>query len=307
VDEGQTLHWLEVSLQVENELAEAVAEVLYRYVANGVVIENDMTYQDDDDLGTPVGTARVYGYLPVDEHLEPRKKLVDEALWHLGQIQPLPEAKYREIVDQNWMTAWKEHYKPIRIGERLLILPAWLENPYPDRVAVKIDPSMAFGTGMHPSTQLCMQLIEKYLKPGDDMIDLGCGSGILSIAGLHLGASKVVAVDTDPVAVSATIENAARNGLFEGLETGAGSLEEITAGNFSIEQAPLVVVNILASVVISLLDRGLAWLMPQGGKLILAGILENQAERVIYAAGEQGLSLIDRRMMGDWVALVFTN
>lgn len=307
MDEGQTLHWLEVSLLVNNELAEAVAEVLSRYVANGVVIENDMIYRDDDDLGTAVGSARVYGYLPVDAHLEPRKQLVEEALWHLGQIQALPEPTYREIADQNWMTAWKEHYKPILIGDRLLILPAWLENPYPDRMAVKIDPSMAFGTGTHPSTQLCMQFIEKYVKPGDDMIDIGCGTGILSIAGMHLGAKKAVAVDIDPVSVEATIENAARNGITEGLETAAGSLEEITAGNFSIEQAPVVVANILASVVISMLDRGLAWLMTQGGILILAGILENQAERVIYTAGELGLSLIDRRMMGDWVALVFTN
>ncbi len=307
MDEGQKLHWLEISLQVGNELAEAVAEVLSRYVANGVVIENDMTYRDDDDLGTAVGSARVYGYLPVDAHLEPRKLLIEESLWHLGQIMPLPEIQYKEIADQNWMTAWKDHYKPILIGERLLVLPAWLENPYADRKAVKIDPSMAFGTGMHPSTQLCLQFVEKYQQPGEDIIDIGCGTGILAIAALHLGASKAVAVDTDPIAVEATLENAQRNGINSGLETGVGTLEEVTAGNFSIEQAPLVVANILASVVISLLDRGLAWLLPDGGKLILAGILENQADRVIFAAGEQGLTMIDRRMMGDWVAMVFTN
>ena len=307
MDEGQKLHWLEISLQVGNELAEAVAEVLSRYVANGVVIENDMIYRDDDDLGTAVGTARVYGYLPVDAHPEPRKQLIEESLWHLGQIMPLPEIQYKEIADQNWMTAWKDHYKPVLIGERLLVLPAWLENPYADRKAVKIDPSMAFGTGMHPSTQLCLQFIEKYQQPGEDIIDIGCGTGILAIAALHLGASKAVAVDTDPIAVEATLENAQRNGIVTGLETGVGTLEEVAAGNFSIEQAPLVVANILASVVISLLDRGLAWLLPDGGKLILAGILENQADRVIFAAGEQGLTMIDRRMMGDWVAMVFTN
>ena len=306
MDEGQNSHWLEISLQVENELAEAVAEVLSRFVANGVVIENDMIYRDDDDPGTPVGTARVYGYLPNDNHLEQKKIRVEEALWHLGQIRPLPPASFREIVDQDWMSAWKEHYKPIPIGKRLLILPAWMENPYPDRLPVKIDPSMAFGTGMHPSTQMSLQFLEQYLKPGQPMIDVGCGSGILSIAGLQLGASKAVAVDIDPVAVRATLENATRNKTLENLETGEGTLEEICSGTFSITQAPLVVVNILASVVIDLLERGLAWLVPPEGILIMSGILADQADRVIFTALEHGLSFIDRQTMGDWVALVFT-
>jgi ribosomal protein L11 methyltransferase len=306
VDEGQSAHWLEVSIQVENELAEAVAEVLSRYVANGVVIENDMIYQDDDDLGTQVGTARVYGYIAIDSRTHEKRQLVEEGLWHLSQIQPMPEATFNEIADQNWMTAWKDHYKPIPIGKKLLILPAWLENPFPERLAVKIDPSMAFGTGTHPSTQLSLDYIDEYLKPGQDMIDVGCGSGILSIAAKHLGARTVVAVDTDPIAVCATQENAARNDVSEGFEIGEGTLEEICAGNFSINQAPLVVANILASVNISLLERGLAWLVAPGGKLVLAGILVDQADRVIHAATEQGLMLVDRRMITDWVALVFS-
>lgn len=305
MDEGQTAHWLEVSLAVDNELAEAVAEVLSRYVANGVVIENDMTYTDAEDIGTPVGTARVYGYLPIDPHLDQKRQMVEQALWHLGQIQPLPEANFREIADQDWMAAWKDHYKPIPIGEKLLILPAWLENPYPERLPVRIDPSMAFGTGMHPSTQLCLHLIETYLQPGQPMIDIGCGSGILSIAGLQLGASAVVAVDTDLVAVRATGENAARNGVLERLETGQGSVEEIEEGRFSVKQAPLVVANILAPVVINLLERGMAWLVAKDGILVLAGILDEQAERVIAAAEGQNLSLAEKRSIGDWVALAF--
>ena len=305
MDEGQTAHWLEVSLAVDNELAEAVAEVLSRYVANGVVIENDMTYTDAEDRGTPTGNARVYGYLPIDAHLEQKRELVDQALWHLGQIQSLPDAAYREIADQDWMAAWKDHYKPIPIGKRLLVLPAWMDNPTPDRLAVRIDPSMAFGTGMHPSTQLCMQLIEDYLQTGRPMIDIGCGSGILSIAALHLGASRVVAVDTDPVAVRATGENAERNNVSSGLEAGVGTVEEVEQGNFSVSQAPLVVANILAPILISLLERGLGWLVAPDGVLVMAGILEEQAERVIEVAAEQKLTLCDRRQMADWVALAF--
>lgn len=305
MDEGQTAHWLEVSLPVENELAEAVAEVLSRYVANGVVIENDMTYTDAEDIGTPLGTARVYGYIPIDPHLEEKRQLIEQALWHLGRIAPLPEPSFREIPDQDWMAAWKEHYKPVPIGERLLILPAWLENPYPERLPVRIDPSMAFGTGMHPSTQLSLELIEKYLQPAKPMIDIGCGSGILSIAGLHLGASRAIAVDTDLVAVRSTGENAARNGVLDRLEAGQGSVEEIQDGKFSQAQAPLVVANILAPVIIKLLGRGLNWLVGEGGVLILAGILDEQAERVIAAAAEQNMAFVEQRQMGDWVALAF--
>jgi ribosomal protein L11 methyltransferase len=305
VDEGQSAHWLEVSLAVSNELAEAVAEVLSRYVANGVVIENDMTYTDAEDIGTPVSTARVYGYLPIDLHLEQKRQLIEQALWHLGQIQPLPDAEFCEIADQDWMTAWKDHYKPIPIGDRLLILPAWMENPQPERLSIRIDPSMAFGTGIHPSTQLSLQLIETYCQPDRPMIDVGCGSGILSIAGLKLGASQAVAVDTDLVAVRATGENAARNEVLERLEAGQGSVEEIETGGFSVKQAPLVVANILASIIISLLERGLSWLIEPNGVLILAGILDEQAERVTAAANEQELTLIEQRQMGDWVALAF--
>jgi ribosomal protein L11 methyltransferase len=164
---------------------------------------------------------------------------------------------------------------------------------------------MAFGTGMHPSTQLSLQLIETYCQPDRPMMDIGCGSGILSIAGLKLGASRAIAVDTDLIAVRATGENAARNGVLERLETGQGSVEEIEEGGFSVKQAPLVAANILAPIIISLLERGLACLVEANGVLILAGILDEQADRVTAAAKEQGLTLIDQRQMGDWVALAF--
>jgi ribosomal protein L11 methyltransferase len=305
VDEGQTSHWLEISLNVDDELAEAVAEVLSRYVANGVVIERDIEYMPGEETGTPSQMARVYGYLPVDSRLEEKRQLILQSLWHLGQIQELPEPVFRELADQDWMSAWKEHYQPIPVGERIMILPAWVEKDPPDRIPVRIDPSMAFGTGIHPSTQLCLQMIETYLRPGNPMIDVGCGSGVLSIAALKLGAKYVAAVDTDPMAVRATQENALINKIVKDLEVRRGSIEQVLEGHLAVERAPLVMANILASVVISLLGEGLAWLVSPGGVLVVSGILAEQEDRVKEAAEEKGLNFMETRRMADWVALGF--
>jgi len=295
--------WLEISLSVDGEMAEAVAEVLGRYVSNGVVVERGVEYNDAEDEGTPFGPARVYGYLAIDEQLEDTRSQVLEALWYLGRIRPLPEPAFRAIEDENWMSSWKQHYHPIPIGQRLLILPAWIEQGDPERIAVRIDPSMAFGTGTHPTTQLCMELVEECTLVGQPVIDVGCGSGILSIAALLLGANHALAVDIDNAAVRSTFENAEANGVRERVESGVGSVSEVLAGQFSLRQAPLVLANILAPIIIRLFDAGLADLVTAGGTLVLSGILATQAADVIRAAEERGLRLIEQRQMGDWVAL----
>jgi ribosomal protein L11 methyltransferase len=313
--------WLEVSLLVDGELAEAVSEVLSRFTSNGVVVESGVNFNEEEDEGTPFGPVKVYGYLPFDERLEENRQRLNEALWHLGRIQTLPEPAFRPIQDEDWMAAWKQHYHPIPIGKRLLILPAWIEQEDPRRVAVKIDPSMAFGTGTHPTTQLCLELIEAVLRPGTDVndddvidvdvididvIDVGCGSGILSIAALKLGARHSLGVDIDSQAARSTRENAAANGVLENLETGVGSVGEVREGQFSITQAPLVLANILAPVIIRLFEAGLADLLAPGpdSVLILSGILDEQAARVVDAAQRHGLVLADRRQQLDWVALL---
>ncbi|NPV76370.1 MAG: 50S ribosomal protein L11 methyltransferase [Anaerolineae bacterium] len=297
--------WLEVSMTVDGELAEAVAEVLGRFANNGVVVESAVTYNDAEDEGTPIGPVRIYGYLLADEQLEETRRNLSEALWHLGQIQPLPEPEYRSIVDEDWMASWKKHYHPIPIGERLLILPAWIEEEQPGRAAVRIDPSMAFGTGTHPTTQLCLEIIEAYTQPGETAIDVGCGSGILSIAALKLGARRVLGVDIDRAAVKATRQNAEANELASRIEVGVGSVDEIRKGMFSLRQAPFVLANILAPVIIRLFDAGLAELVERGGILALSGILAEQSPAVEAAALKQGLTFVERRQSGDWVALVF--
>ena len=299
-------HWLEVSLSVNGELAEAVAEVLSRFVSGGVVTESGVIYNDAEDEGTEYGPVRVFGYLVVDEHLEDNRRQLSEALWHLGMIRPLPEPTFRTIVDEDWMAAWKQHYHPIPIGKRLEVLPAWIEKHDESRIAVHIDPSMAFGTGTHPSTQLCLEMVESYTVPGQPAIDVGCGSGILAIAALRLGASHALAVDIDNASIKSTNENAAANQVQQNLECALGSVTEILKGKFSLRQAPLVLVNILAPVIVRLFDAGLAELVAPAGMLVLSGILAEQAEDVKTAAAQHGLQFKEMRQIEDWVGLAFS-
>jgi ribosomal protein L11 methyltransferase len=298
------MNWLEVSLTVNGELAESVADVFARFAPNGVMTEQGVKFLDEEDEGTATGPITVRAYLEVNDQLEETRQKLEESLFYLGMITPVPTPTYKQIADQNWMEAWKQHYKPILIGQRLLILPAWLESPEPNRIPIKIDPGMAFGTGTHPTTQLCLELMEKAVIGNWELvIDVGCGSGILSIAALKLGASKVLGVDIDIESVKNSRENADLNGVGEELILGQGSVTEILAGNFQFRSAPLVVANILAPIIIRLFDAGLAELVEPNGEIILSGILAHQAENVIEAAQAKGLKRSDQRQMGDWVAI----
>src|SRR5687768_8201061 len=228
-------------------------------------------------------------------------------------IQPLPAASYKEIADQNWMEAWKQHYNPILIGKSVVIVPAWMEYPEPDRIAIKIDPGMAFGTGTHPTTQLCLELMEEYFeklsvvnRQLSIVIDVGCGSGILSIAAIKLGAARALGVDIDPGSIVNARENADTNQVGDELILDVGSVQEILDGKFAFNRAPLVVANILAPVIIRLFDAGLTDLIEENGAIVLSGILQEQAQSVIVAGQAKGLKMIERRQMGDWVALTMS-
>ena len=299
------MNWLEVSLTVDGELAESVADVLARFAPNGVMTEQGVKFNDEEDEGTATGPITVRAYLEVNDQLEETRQKLEESLYYLGMIQPVPTPIYKQIADQNWMEAWKQHYKPILIGQRLLILPAWLESPDPKRIPIKIDPGMAFGTGTHPTTQLCLELMEVSTdhRPLTTVIDVGCGSGILSIAALKLGASKVLGVDIDIESVKNSRENADTNGVGEELLLGQGSVTEVLSGSFQFKSAPLVVANILGPILIRLFDAGLADLVEPDGEIILSGILDHQAESVIAAGEAKGLKRNDQRQIGDWVAI----
>ena len=301
------MNWLEISMTVDGELAESVADVFARFAPNGVTTEQGVIYNHADDVGTPTGPITVRAYLEVNEKLQETREKLDEALFYLGMIRPLPAPVYKQIADQNWMEAWKQHYKPIPIGQRLLILPAWMESPEPHRIAIKIEPGMAFGTGTHPTTQLCLALMEESIDlTGLRVIDVGCGSGILSIAAIKLGASKALGADIDEESITKSHENAEINGVGDEFVLGLGSVQEILEGKFEFKQAPLVVANILASVIIRLFETGMADLIEENGMIILSGILQEQEQSVIDAGQAHGLRMIERRQIGDWVALTMS-
>jgi ribosomal protein L11 methyltransferase len=297
--------WLEISLKVNGELAEAVAEVLDRFVVNGVVIERDFPQETGKNENSSEDLVKVFGYLAMDEKIEETRNQVEQALWYLGKISPLPSSVFTFIEDEDWMAAWKKHYNPVLIGNKLQIVPSWMNPPDPSRIPIRINPGMAFGTGTHPSTQMCLEHLETYAPKGKPIIDLGCGSGILSIAAIKLGADHALAVDIDEQAVRNTRENAEINQVLEKIESSLGSLQEIREKRFSIYEAPVVVVNILAPVIVSLFQSGLGDLVEKNGILILAGILDSQFEDVEKIATEKGFSRIEKRTSADWVSPVY--
>lgn len=287
---------------VNGELAEAVAETLSRFIEGGIVIESTELDPSNNILK---GEVRVYGYIPVNTRIDEMRKKITEALWHLGQIEPLPEPTYINIEEKNWMEAWREHYRPIEVGKRFLILPAWIEPPKNSRrVAIRIEPGMAFGTGTHPSTQLSLELMERWALPGGSVIDVGCGSGILSIGAIKLESKNVLAVDIDEQVIQNSKENIKINHLEDLIEIGVGSVQEIVQGAFSIRQAEVVVANMLSRTLLILISAGLGKLVSNDGVLILSGLLDENEEEIREALQMEGFSIIEERVISDdWVAL----
>jgi ribosomal protein L11 methyltransferase len=322
------MHWLEVSLTVSPEAAEAVADVLSRFAPEGVAIEaTQIEATPADDEGHAVGPVTVRAYLPAadplqeaDASLEASRTKLEEALWHLGQILPLPAPQYKPIAQTDWSEAWKANFKPLRAGKRLMIIPAWLDPPLePDDIPIRLDPGMAFGTGTHPTTQLCLAAIERHLPrsaatpPGcNAMIDLGTGSGILAIAAAQLQTRQgaplpgpILALDTDAEAVRVARENAEANGVADRIRVEHGSLTEFLAGQFGVPQpVGLVVANILARVIVGLLGQGLARTVAPGGLLVVSGILASQAYEVNAALKAEGMTLLAQEHIEDWVAII---
>ncbi len=222
------MNWLELSVEVDSEAVEAVAEVLASYGYNGgVVVEPAWTPGDEGpefryDATRP---SVLRTYVPLDDQAEDTRQRVEQALWHLGQMRPIGPLQTRALQEEDWANAWKQHYAVLRVGERIVIVPSWLEHhPAPEDVVLHLDPGMAFGTGLHPTTRLCLRLLERYTRPGQRALDLGTGSGILAIAAARLGADAVLALDNDPVAVAVAAENVARNGVSERVTVAEGSL-----------------------------------------------------------------------------------
>ena len=285
------MDWIEVSVQVDSETTEAVSELINRYVPHGAVIEQDPNIAD---------SLTVKVFLSPDAHQIRRK--IEEGLWHLGQIHPIPEPLFRLLSHQEWAEAWKKHFHVLRIGQGVVIKPSWLTySPAPGDVVVELDPGMAFGTGLHLSTRLCLQALEGLIGPGMRVLDLGTGSGILAIVAALMGAGQVVALDVDELAVKVATANTATNGVAERVQVELGSIERLPSNAAPFE---LILVNIEVQVILELVSQGLLSRLASGGWFVGAGILENQADDVLAALAEEGLCDIQVRQERDWVAVV---
>lgn len=322
------MNWLELSVTVDRELVEPVSELFSRYGYNGgVAIDEPFTTSEETmayrrDLERPVV---VRTYLAHDENVEEKRQRISEGLWYLSRIRPLGELQLTPLNDEDWANAWKAHYTILRLGVRTVIVPSWLEYAeQPGDVVLHLDPGMAFGTGTHPTTQLCLHLLERYVVSGMRALDLGCGSGVLAIAAAKLGAQQVLALDTDPIAISATRENAARNGVETIVQAAVGSLgegvalghwlgweqgdgpqagQELVDASQSGVMFDLIVANIIAKI-LAALAQDLARALTPGGVLITSGIIIDRESDVLAAFEAAGLQLVERRLDGEWVALV---
>jgi ribosomal protein L11 methyltransferase len=299
------VRWLELTVEVDSEAVEAVSEILGRLGRGAAVRPTRLIRDPSDELAAredPTAPYELTAHLPDDAAAPTAIDATERALWHLQAfgLRPVGELHVRTVDETDWTEAWKEGYQPQRIG-RLLVVPSWLDPPIgTDDLVLRLDPGMAFGTGLHPTTRACLQLLQRVGPMPGRVLDVGCGSGILGLAALALGAGRVDALDTDPVAVETTLANAAANGMGDRITAHAGTLEEAAA-----EPYPLVLANLVAVVLVELAPR-LAAHLTTGGTLLASGIISERAPGVLAALSAAGLLLDERVDDGEWVSLRMT-
>jgi len=299
--------WLELSVEADVEAVEAVSEILGRFAPGGTSVEPAFELVDEG-LGARIDPGRpsiVRAYVPARDPAVAERAAAEagEALGHLQAfgLRPIGEISTRIVHEADWAEAWKAHFPVLRVGRWIVIKPTWRDHEAgPGDVVLDLDPGMAFGTGLHPTTRLCLAGLEAVADRGllgrARVLDVGCGSGILAIAAAKLGAASVLGVDTDPIAIEATDANAGRNGLAGTIVARAGSLPS---------GAPLhdvVLANLIASVLIALATP-LRDELRTGGVLLASGIFIDREADVRTAFSTAGLDVTARLAEGDWIAL----
>jgi ribosomal protein L11 methyltransferase len=284
--------------------ADLIADVFYDLGLTGVVVETPEQDPEADwgaDAVAPPAHHAVIGYIAVNDALEGRRRAVTEALARLeARVSVSAEMRQRTIGDQDWAESWKAFFHPERVGRHLVVKPTWRSYAArPGEIVIEIDPGMAFGTGTHPTTRLCLGLIEDYLHAGDTVVDVGTGSGILLVAAAKLGAGRLVGVDIDAVAVGIAAANLALNRIAaDGFRLLRGTIDQVPP-----IACQMVVANILSEVIVPMIPDVVHLLAP-GGVFIASGIVAKNAPVVVAALNAAGLTLVDERRMEDWVAMV---
>lgn len=297
--------WLELSVEADSEAVEAVSEILARVAPGGTTVEPGFELIEEG-LGAridPNRPATIRAYVPAfdDATVDRATTTVNEALGHLQAfgLRPIGDLLTRIVDEADWATAWQEHFHVIHLGRRLVIKPSWRRHRRTgDEVVIDLDPGMAFGTGLHPTTRLCLMALEELADRGPlgRVLDVGCGSGILSIAAVKLGGTRALGVDIDPVAVEATLANARHNRVGKRVRAREGSVPS--------EEGPFdtVLANLIAGVLTEIAPDLAAELVP-GGTLIGSGIFVDREAATRAALEAAGLTITGRRQESDWVAL----
>ena len=308
------MKWAEFCIHTKQEAVEPVSHILHESGADGVVIEDredlfrerDTKFGELYDLSTedyPEEGVLVKAYLPVNSSLGETVESIKEAVNRLQTFDidlGLNRVTVSEIHEEDWANQWKKYYKPVKVSERITIAPTWEEYipVHQAEQVIELDPGMAFGTGTHPTTVLCIQALEKHLKENDRLIDVGCGTGVLSIAGAKLGASHVEALDLDDVAVKSALINAELNRVHDTVNVREGNLlHEVKS------EADVIVSNILAEVILDLLDDAFHRLK-KGGKLIISGIIERKRNMIKNALEDREWNIIETIEMEGWIAII---
>jgi ribosomal protein L11 methyltransferase len=294
--------WLELTVEVDSEAVEAVSEILGRLGRGAAVRPTRLIRDPSDELAAredPTAPYELTAHLPDDAAAPQAIETTERALWHLQAfgLRPVGDLRVRRVDETDWTQAWKAGYEPQRIG-RLLLVPSWLDPPVgTDDVVLRLDPGMAFGTGLHPTTRACLERLQRVGPMPERVLDVGCGSGILGLAAIAFGTGHVDALDSDPVAVETTLVNAAANGIAGRLTAHVGTLQAAAT-----EPYPLVLANLVAVVLVELAPL-LAAQLARGGTLLASGIISERAAEVVTALRAAGLLVDERIDDGEWVSL----
>lgn len=310
------MKWYEIRINTTDEASDAVAEMLTTMGAGGVAIKDPfdirkeiekpgtLDYADDDFLEALGEDVIISAYFQNGLDINDLLKQINDGLMNISQFLDTGKGLegYGEVDDEDWSTAWKKYYKPFRLTDRIVIKPTWEEYRAEENdIIVEMDPGMAFGTGTHETTQMCSILLDKYMSANHDVLDVGCGTGILSIIASKLGAKKIEAIDIDEVAVRVAKENIEINGEASKIKAFQAVLSDLKAGD---EKFDIIVANIIANVIVDLSSL-IPYYLKKNSLFITSGIIKERKQDVIDACLKNGMSFIDDLEMGEWVAMVF--
>ena len=293
------LKWIELSVVADSELIDPLVQIFDRYSKNGVVLENVGENIEYSNNATKVRT-----YLKSDTDYEIVFNQIDigvRLLAHVGEVSKLSK---RVLNEKEWHESWKKHFSILEVGKTLAIVPSWLKSKKVNRkIVIELDPGMAFGTGHHPTTRMCLEMLKTLVKPCHTVLDLGCGSGILSIASAKMGSEKVIGIDNDETAIKVARENIKINGIGDSVSISNGSVPNKNIDKYSND---IVVANISSKVILDLSKEITEYLKPKG-YLLISGFLDNTESEIIDVFKKLNLNVVSKLGAADWVALCLRN